>query len=162
MATIPHLKQDFKEFIELLNSTGVKYVIIGAYATAFHGAPRYTGDIDFLVEPSPANAASVMKVLVQFGLGTLGLKAADLTVPDQVVQLGTPPTRIDILTSISAVEFEEAYRTKVDAKLDGVPVSYIARDLLIRNKKATGRPKDAGDADILERRSNSAHKKGRS
>lgn len=152
MAMIPHLKQDYKEFIELLNSIGVKYVLTGAYAVAHHGAPRYTGDIDFLVEPSEANAHLVLQVLIQFGFASLKLTVGDLSKPDQVVQLGLPPTRIDILTSITGICFEDAFSNRVHGQIDGVAVSILSRDLLIRNKRATGRTKDLADAEVLENR----------
>ncbi|MBK8270016.1 MAG: nucleotidyltransferase [Planctomycetes bacterium] len=151
MATIPHLKQDFKEFIELLNSAGVKYVLVGAYAVAHHGAPRYTSDIDFLIEPSLANAQLVLQVLNTFGFASLRITETDLSKANQIVQLGVKPNRIDLLTSISGVSFDQAYDARVNAEIDGVLVPILGCVELIRNKRSSGRPKDVADAVSLER-----------
>src|SRR4051812_14768183 len=102
------LHHDLKDFVELLNAENVRYVVVGGYAIAFHVQPRATGDIDFFVEPNPENARKLIKVLRQFGASVPGLTAADLTQPDQVVQFGRPPHRIDLLTSIEALSFEDA------------------------------------------------------
>src|ERR1039457_230743 len=98
------LPKDLREFIELLNSNGVEYAIVGGFALAFHGRPRYTGDIDFLIRRTPENAEKVARVLAHFGFGSLGVGAADFLKPDCIVQLGYPPNRIDLLTSISGVD----------------------------------------------------------
>ena len=143
------LQRDLREFIESLNSRHVEYLIVGAFALAFHGVPRATGDIDILVRSSPENAARVEEALVAFGFTSLGLSAADFMRPDQVVQLGHPPNRIDLLTSISGVTFEEAWSTRVDDQLHGIPVRFIGREALIRNKRATGRTQDKADLEAL-------------
>ena len=143
------LAKDLKEFVELLNSTGVEYLIVGGYAVAFHGHPRYTGDIDVLVRRSPANADRIVRVLESFGFGSVGVDAQTFLTPETVVQLGRPPNRIDILTDISAVDFDSAWAAREDAKLDGVPVSMIGRRDLITNKRASGRPLDLADVDAL-------------
>ncbi len=143
------LAKDFKEFIELLNSNRVEYVIVGAYALAFHGTPRYTGDIAFLVRCSPENAARLLESLAQFGFGSLGIKADDFLIPDQVVQLGFPPCRIDIVTSITGVDFDEVWARRIESELDGQPVSFIDRTSFLKNKKATGRAKDLADVEAL-------------
>ncbi len=144
------LKKDFREFIESLNSSGVRYVITGAYALAFHGAPRYTGDIDFLVEPSPENAERVIQALRAFGFQSPQLSADDFVREERVVQLGVPPARIDILTSISGIDFKAAYEGRVEAVIDGVRMVFLGRSELIKNKRAVGRPKDLADVDALE------------
>ncbi len=143
------LSKDLREFIALLNSANAKYVLVGGHAVACHGYPRFTGDIDFFVECSPENAAILERVLGEFGFGGLGLKAADFLEPETVVQLGRPPNRIDLLTSIHAVSFAEAWATRLSTRLDGLPVCVISKDLLIRNKKAVRRPQDVADLAYL-------------
>ncbi len=143
------LEPDLREFIELLNAREVRYVVVGAYALAFHGRPRYTGDIDFFVDSSSDNALRISQVLEEFGLVNIGLAPADFTAADQVVQLGVDPNRIDIMTSISDVTFDEAWRSREEGDLDGVPVQYISKDLLRRNKAAVGRKQDLADLDHL-------------
>lgn len=97
------VQKDFRDLLELLNAHKVEYMIVGAYALAFHGAPRYTGDMDIYVKPDPANADHIMTALNEFGFGSVGLPAADFEGEDKVVQLGFPPVRIDIITSITGV-----------------------------------------------------------
>lgn len=144
------LQSDLREFIELLSSRGVEYVIVGGHAVAFHGYPRFTGDTDFFVRPTESNAARVLAVLGDFGFGGLGIELADLTKPDQVIQLGLPPNRIDILTGISGVGFDEVWAGRAEADLDGLPVAFIGKVQLLENKRATGRTKDLADAEELE------------
>jgi hypothetical protein len=117
---------------------------------AFHGHPRFTGDIDFFIRATGENAERVLQALDAFGFGSLGIKAADLTEPGQVVQLGRPPNRIDILTSISGVDFDSAWPSRVPADLDGHAVNFIGMDDLLKNKHASGRPKDLVDAVKLQ------------
>ena len=143
------LQKDLREFIESLNSRHVEYLIVGAFALAFHGIPRFTGDIDILVRRSPENAARIEEVLVQFSFASLGLSAADFIEADQIIQLGHPPNRIDLLTSITGVEFEDAWDGRVAGSLHGVPVSFISRQCLIQNKRATGRTRDIADLEAL-------------
>jgi hypothetical protein len=146
------LTKDWREFIELLNSNGVEYLVVGAFAVAYHGFPRYTGDLDLLVRPTAANAERVMRTLSEFGFGNVGIHAADLCSPGVVVQLGVAPNRIDLLTAISGVSFDEAWATCNDAELDGTATRFIGRQELIRNKLQTGRAKDLGDAEELRKR----------
>lgn len=146
------LSKDLREFVALLNSNGVEYLVVGAFAVAYHGFPRYTGDLDLLVRPSPENAARLMRALAQFGFGSLDIKAADLQSPGMVIQLGVTPNRIDLLTAISGVPFEEAWATRCRGQIDGVETQFIGRDALIRNKENTGRTKDLGDAEELRKR----------
>ena len=144
------LSNDSKEFIALLNSRGVEYLIVGAHSLAFHARPRFTGDLDILVRPSPENAAKIVAVLNEFGFVDLGVKASDFTTPEQIIQLGRAPHRIDLLTSISGVSIDEAFATKVGAKLDEIPVAFLSKRLLIANKRAVGRPQDLADLTELD------------
>ncbi len=144
------LHKDLREFVELLNSRSIDYVIVGAFAVGKHGFPRSTGDIDFLVRMSTENAEGLEKVFEDFGLGSLDLVAADFLQPGQTIQVGRPPNRIDVLTSISGVGFAEVWASREAGEIDGIPVSFIAKDLLIRNKRSAGRPKDLIDAAELE------------
>ena len=143
------LQKDLSEFIASLNSHHVDYVLVGGFALAFHGFPRYTGDIDILVRASAENAARLAQVIKSFGFGSLGLTADDFLVPGRVVQLGQPPNRIDILTSITGVGFDEIWESRVPAELDGVPVCFIDRESFLKNKRATGRLKDKADLEAL-------------
>lgn len=118
------LHRELREFIESLNSANFKYVIVGGCAVAYHGHPRMTGDI--------------------------GIQAADFLKPDMIIQLGRPPHRIDIMTGMDAVTFDEAWQARVAASLDDVPVHFIDKDLLLRNKRATGRAQDQADAEKIE------------
>ena len=145
-----NLKKDLREFIALLNSHKVEYLIVGGHAVAFHGHPRFTGDIDFFIRPTIENAGRVIAVLREFGFGNLALVPGDLIAPGRVVQLGRPPGRIDLLTSISGVEFEEAWGLRVLAKLHGKAVNFLGWDALIRNKEASGRDKDRSDLKKLQ------------
>ena len=143
------IQSDFKELLELFNSHKVEYLITGAYALAFHGAPRYTGDIDLYIKPDSSNASRIINALDQFGFGSLGLKTEDFTTPGQIIQLGVPPARIDIITSISGVSWDEAEEGKIAGSCGGVPVYFIGREQFITNKQATGRQKDLADLESL-------------
>jgi|SRR5215211_7933012 len=145
------LSKDWREFLELLNSRAVDYVIIGAQSLAFHGRPRYTGDLDILVRASRDNAQQLLKVLNQFGFAQAGFKETDFLEPEQMIQLGRAPSRIDLLTSISGVPTEDAFASKVSAMIDGIPVFILGKDALIRNKRAVGRPQDLADLESLEK-----------
>ena len=143
------LSNDLREFLELLNSRGVNYVIVGAHSFAFHCRPRFTGDLDILIEATHGNARKMLALLQAFGFTTSGFKESDFVKPAQVVQLGRAPNRIDLLTSITGVENTEVFATKVAAELDGIPVHMLSRDALIRNKRAVGRAQDLADLDAL-------------
>jgi hypothetical protein len=143
------LQKDLREFIALLNSNKVEYVIVGAFALAFHGRPRYTGDIDILVRTSPENAANVENAITEFGFSSSGLRATDFRAPGQVVQLGRAPNRIDVLTSISGVSFDDVWANRVVSEIDGLQVAIIGRKELVANKKATGRAQDRADLESL-------------
>ncbi len=139
------LQTDLREFVALLNSHEVEYLVIGGHAVAFHGYPRYTGDIDFLIRTTSENAGRVMDVLAEFGFGDVGVTTDDLTVPGRIVQLGLAPNRIDLLTSISGVDFDSAWSGRSEGSLDGLAVSFLGRDELLENKRASGRLKDQAD-----------------
>ncbi len=144
------LQRDLREFIALFNSARVEYVIVGGHAVAFHGHPRFTGDIDFLIRPTMTNARKVVVALRAFGFGKLALTAEDFVKPDLIVQLGRPPNRIDILTSISGVSFDDAWASRARSKLDGLSISLLGFDALIKNKTASGRDKDLVDVRKLK------------
>ncbi len=146
------LTSDLREFIALLNSNEVEYLVVGAFAVGFHGYPRYTGDLDILIRPTPENADKVIRVLSRLGFGNMGISSTDLQKPDHVIQLGINPNRIDILTTISGVTFESGWASRCDADLDGVPVHFIGKEELILNKESTGRARDLGDAEELRKR----------
>lgn len=141
---------EFSELLASFGAHGVKALIVGAYALAFHGVPRMTGDLDLLVEPSAENAAQVMRSLTDFGFGEVGLSAADFQLPDVVVQLGFPPLRVGLLTSITGVTFDEAWAGRIADSFGGAPASFLGLDELRRNKRAVGRHKDLADLDALE------------
>ncbi len=143
------VQPDFKDLLELLNAYKVKYMIVGGYALAFHGAPRYTGDIDIYVKPDSRNAELIMKVLDEFGFGSVGITSEDFENPDKVVQLGVPPVRVDIITSISGVSWKNASSSCVKGKYGDVPVKYIGLNEFIKNKRTTGRKKDLSDLEAL-------------
>jgi len=147
-----HLSKDLREFVALLNSKQIDYLVVGAFAVGWHGHMRFTADIDFLVGTRPENSELVVAALKEFGFGSLGITVEDLSRPDQFVQLGAKPNRIDLITSIAAVDFETAWKNRVPGTLDGLPVNYISMDDLIRNKESTGRGKDALDAEELRKR----------
>lgn len=144
------LSTDLREFIALLNSHGAEYLIVGAHSLAFHARPRFTGDLDILVRPTADNAAKVFAALCEFGFAEADIRPEDFTTPDQVIQLGRAPNRIDLLTGISGVETEEAFATRVGGALDQFPVSFLSKTLLIANKRAVGRPRDLADLSELE------------
>jgi hypothetical protein len=144
------LSKDWREFLELLNSRGVDYVIVGAQSLAFHGRPRHTGDLDILVRPTPDNARLLLTLLNQFGFEQSSFKETDFLQPEQIIQLGRVPNRIDLLTSLTGVAPDEAFDAKVSAIIDGIPVFILGKDALIRNKRAVGRPQDLADLSALE------------
>jgi len=139
------LDQDFNEFVALLATHDVRYMIVGGYALAAHGLPRATGDLDAWIWADPITAQRLLSALDEFGFGGVGIEEADLTSPDRVIQLGYPPYRIDLVTQISGVEFETAWARHIEVILDGVKVPFIAREDLIINKRATGRPQNIAD-----------------
>lgn len=143
------LQTDLKEFIGLLSSHEVEYLLVGGHAVAFHGHPRFTGDIDFLIRTTPSNVRRLLAALSAFGFGSLEITERDLLEAGRVLQLGHPPNRIDILTSISGVEFDAAWASRVESSMDGQRVIIIGWNELLQNKKATGRQKDVADLQKL-------------
>jgi hypothetical protein len=121
------LNKDLREFVELLNSNKVDYLVVGAFAVAWYGYPRFTADLDIFIRPDSNNAQRLLEALQQFGFGALGIESGDLTAVGQVVQLGVKPNRIDILTSVSGVGFEEAWQERVQGTLDGVRLSLLGK-----------------------------------
>lgn len=146
------IPRDFKELLELLNSHKVEYLIVGSYALAFHGAPRFTGDIDLFVKPEDANAKRILSALDEFGFGSLNFSESDFTSPDNVVQLGVPPVRVDIMTSLTGISWEKAQTGKVKGSFDKTIVHFISKEDLITNKKQLGRQKDLADIEALEKK----------
>ena len=144
-----NLEDDLREFIELLNALNVRYIIVGAFAVAYHGYPRYTADIDLFIERSSENAQAIFDAIQQFGFGDLGLLSEDFLHEDQVVQLGVAPNRIDLLTFLSGVEFQEAWATRVQGEIAGLSVPIISKELLKKNKAASGRSQDKADLEHL-------------
>ena len=140
-----NLSHDLREFIGLLNSHKVEFVIVGAHALAWHGLPRYTKDIDFLVATDADNTAALVRVIHDFGFASTSLTATDFSKPDQVIQLGLEPNRIDLLTGISGVNWAEAWSDRVPGEIDGIKVSILGKDTYIKNKLASGRPQDLAD-----------------
>ena len=143
------VQHDFRDLLGLFNAHKVDYLIVGAHALAYHGAPRYTGDLDILVRPSPENAHRILQALEEFGFGSVGLTAEDFTGLDKVVQLGVPPVRIDILTSVTGVSWEEAAAGRMQGNYGDIVVYFIGRKYFIRNKQALGRKKDQADLEAL-------------
>lgn len=144
------LNPDFRDMLRLLNANGVEYLIVGSFALALHGRPRVTGDIDIFVRPTRENALRVMKALADFGMALPGVTAEDFEQPDHIVQLGYPPVRIDLITSITGVEWDAAWSGRLTGELAGEPIFYLGLRELIANKRATGRAKDLGDIEGLE------------
>lgn len=143
------VQQDFRELLALFNAQKVDYIIIGAYALAYHGAPRYTGDLDILVRPDLENARRILRALDEFGFGSLGLTVEDFASPDKVVQLGVAPVRVDIVTSITGVSWKEAAADLGEGSYGDVAVRYLGRKECILNKRALGRKKDMADIEAL-------------
>ncbi|MGZ5505159.1 MAG: nucleotidyltransferase [Limisphaerales bacterium] len=141
--------ENFREFIALLNSKKVKFLIVGGHAVGLHGHPRFTGDLDIWVATDPLNAGKVATVVKEFGFGGL-FSVNDFQKAGYAIQLGRPPYRIDILTSIDAIEFEAAYQKRKTIRAQGLTLPLIGRAELIANKRATGRPQDIADVAKLE------------
>ncbi len=136
------LNPDFKEFFESINKNNVRYLVVGGYAVAFHGHPRYTKDIDVWIEATPENAASLIQALHDFGFDSLGLQVEDFPHPGYTIQLGVPPSRTERLTSALSLDFDNCFRSKVDAGVEGVTVHFINLEHLKQNKRAVGRLQD--------------------
>lgn len=141
---------DFKELLESFNTNDVEYLVVGAHALAFHGVVRATRDLDVYVHPTRANAERVLAALDAFGFGQIGLTVQDFETPGQTIQLGYPPVRIDLITSIDGVPWEQACAGRREGEYGGTPVPFIGRAELIANKRAAGRLQDLADVERLE------------
>jgi hypothetical protein len=144
------VQKDFKELLELLNRHEAKYVIVGAYALAFYGHPRYTGDLDILIAPEIDNANKIINAIKEFGLVLKNLKAEDFLISERVIQLGISPLRIDILTSLTGLTWKQIFSNKMQGEYAGVPVYFIGKEELKINKKALGRHKDLADLESIK------------
>jgi hypothetical protein len=153
MTVLAELNADFRDLLRALSDEGVEFLIVDAYALALHGVPRFTGDLDVWIRADRENASRVWKALVSFGapVAAAGMTEGDFAVPGIVYQIGLPPRRIDVLTEISGVTFDEGWATRMSADLDGRLVHFIGRDAFLRNKEAAGRPKDLADVARLKR-----------
>lgn len=153
MITLRGLNDDFRDLLTAFAHERVEFLVIGAYALALHGFPRATGDLDVLVRPTAENASRVWRALHRFGapLDAGGVQEADFATPGLVYQIGLPPRRIDVLTEITGVSFDAAWQTRERADLDGETICFIAKDALIQNKEALGRPRDIADVEWLKR-----------
>lgn len=148
----PAWNPDFVDLLECLRSTGANFLVVGAFALAQNGLPRATGDLDVLVRATPENAARVLAALKAFGapLENAGMSLEDLSSPGATYQMGIPPRRIDVLTQLSGIAFEEAWAGRIERPIAGVLVAFLGREALIKNKRASGRPKDLADVAALE------------
>ena len=144
------VNRDFAEMLSALSEAGTEYLVVGGYAVIAHGYPRATGDIDIWVRPTPENAERVMLALKRFGAPLADLTEQDLVTPGLIFQIGVVPNRIDILTEIDGVTFDEAWASRITASVEGQEIPVLGKTALLRNKKATGRTKDLLDANWLE------------
>ena len=146
------MNPDFLDLLRALHGTGVRFLVVGAQAMAAHGVPRATGDMDVWLEPTEDNAQAVWRALLEFGapVEAFGLSFRDFAESGNVVQLGVPPRRIDLMTTIDGVEFDAAWQSRFVSRIADCPVPFLAREELLRNKRATGRPKDLLDIQLLE------------
>ena len=148
MATI-HLPKDFKEFLKLLNANQVEYLLIGGYAAGYHGYPRATANIDIWIAAKPDNSTKIINVFNDFGFSDFMLQPDIFLKEDQIIRIGLPPIRIEVITTISGVSFDECYSERVIGKIDGIQVNLIDLKHLKINKKASGRHKDLNDLENL-------------
>ena len=142
--------KDFKEFIELLNKNNVNYLLVGGYAVGYHSRPRYTEDIDIWIQPSLENAKKIIHVLNKFGFTGISVSIEELIQPEKIIQLGLPPQRIDILTSIDGVNFNDAWERRIVDSFGDIPVFIISLKDLIKNKSSSGRTKDLQDIEWIK------------
>jgi hypothetical protein len=146
MIPIPH---DFREFLKLLNQHRVRYLVVGGYSVAYHGYPRYTGDIDIYVAISSRNAVALAKVFRDFGFADGGPDPAAFQERGQVIRIGREPMRLEILNAIDGVSFDACFRRRTRARLDNLTINFIGYDDLLKNKRCAGRPKDLADVAVL-------------
>jgi hypothetical protein len=143
------VNSDFIALLRELSAAEARFLVVGAYAVTFHSRPRATGDLDLWVEPTAENAARVIRALRAFGAPLQDLSEADLGTPGMVYQIGVPPRRVDLLTSLTGLEFTEAWRERVTGRMGGLECPFIGRAQLIHNKRALGRPRDLADLELL-------------
>lgn len=141
--------KDFKEFVELLIKNKVEYLIVGGYAVGVHGYPRFTGDLDIWINKSDENAKRILNCINEFGFSSYNLTLSDFTRDGSIIQLGYPPVRIDIINHVDGVEFSECYKNKKIVLVSNLEIYFIGYDDLIKNKKATSRPRDIDDIENL-------------
>lgn len=148
------MNEDFRDFLAALDAAGTRYLVVGAYAMAVHGVPRATGDLDVWIECNEANGARAWAALEAFGApaAAMGISREDLSTKDQVIQIGLPPRRIDVLTGVTGLVFDAAWESRVVHEVAGLHVPFLGRDSLIANKRATGRARDRADLELLEGR----------
>jgi hypothetical protein len=144
------LSRDFKEFVELLIKNKAEYLIVGGYAVAIHGYPRYTGDLDIWLNPTPENAKSIVKTVNEFGFSSFNLTESDFTKPGNVIQLGYPPLRIDLLTELDGVSFNECFINRKEVEMENLIVNFIGYEDLLKNKRESGRLRDMDDIENLQ------------
>ncbi len=143
------VQPDFRDLLASLNAHRVEYAIVGAYALAYHGHPRATGDLDILVQPDLENARRLLQAIRSFGFGDLELTEEDFLEPNRILQLGYPPVRIDLMSGLSGVTWEEVAPGREEEEYGGLPVLVIGREAFIRNKRASGRLQDRADLEAL-------------
>lgn len=143
------LNEDYKDMLRILSEKGVRYLVVGAYAMSAHGYPRATGDIDIWVDCSPENSRRVYDAMKAFGAPLRGISPVTFSQEDIVFQIGVAPRRIDIITHVDGLTFEEAFKEREELRLEGVIIPFASKENLIRNKLATGREKDRLDAMVL-------------
>jgi hypothetical protein len=145
------INPDFRDLFSAFGAHDVRFLVVGAYAVTFHSRPRFTKDLDVWIDPEPRNAERAWRALAAFGAPLSGVKPEDFTRPEAVYQIGIAPNRIDVLTSITAVDFAMAWSRRVPSEYGGAPIHVLGREDLIANKRAVGRPRDLEDAAELER-----------
>ncbi len=143
------LAPDFNEFCELLNAHHVEFVVVGAHALAFHGAPRFTGDMDILIRPTVENAQRLLLVIEEFGFPNVPLTAVQITAPGKIIEMGVPPVQIHVMSAVDGVSWDEVWTGRETATFGSNPVAFIGRDEYLRNKRAAGRAKDLADIEAL-------------
>lgn len=145
------IQRDFADLCALLNAKNVDFLIVGGYAVAFHGAPRFTGDLDILISPDVEQAERMLSALSQFGFPAHELAATDLLEQRRILQLGEVPVQIHVMTSITGVNWQDAWASRHQGTYGNVPVFFIGREVLLANKRAAGRTKDLADVEAMER-----------
>lgn len=141
---------DFEELFVAFNANHVRAIVVGGHALAFHGHPRFTKDLDVFVEPTPENGERIVRSLIEFGFAGLGLTAEDFSTAGPIVQLGVAPNRVDLLTAIDGVSFEEAWAGRAEGRFGRTPVAFLGRQEFLKNKRSAGRPQDLADIHAIE------------